>query len=124
FDVTKSILAHATLLLNVLLLPVYGHIKINLIDNLKHIFISVIVMFVIGFYGNILCTVMGSKEYAYNINSMFLIHSPFDGVPFLKYPFISLVALLFYFVVLNICELFVYKKEERWYNRISFRGNK
>ena len=36
YEVTKSILAHATLLFNVLLLCVFGHIKVDLIKNMVH----------------------------------------------------------------------------------------
>ena len=35
YDITKSIVAHATLLFNVLLLPVFGRIKINLWHNMQ-----------------------------------------------------------------------------------------
>ena len=48
FEITKSIVAHATLLFNVLLLPVFGMVKIDFWQNLKHMLVSVIVMYVIG----------------------------------------------------------------------------
>ena len=118
YDVTKGILAHAAMLLNVLTLSVLGFIKIRLEKNLLHILISIIMMFVIGLYCNLLITVIGSEEFAYNVNSMFLIHSPFEAVPFLTYPLISLVAFVLYFITFAICEMFVYKKGSRWYNRL------
>ena len=118
YDVTKGILAHAIMLLNALSVCVLGFVKIKLEKNLLHILISIIMMFVIGLYCNLLITVIGSEEFAYNVNSMFLIHSPFEGVDFLTYPIISLVAFILYFITFAICEMFVYKKGSRWYNRL------
>lgn len=118
FDITKGILSHAFLLLNVCLLPVFGFIKIKLEKNMIHIVESIIMMFVIGLYCNLLIETLVSYEYAYEVNSMFILHSPFEGISFLKYPFIALIALVLYFGLFAICELFVYKKEERWYKRI------
>ena len=99
----KSIAAHATLLFNVLLLPIFGHIKINIKRNLLNIIISIFVMAAIGFYCNLVFYVLVSAEAAYDVNSMFLIHSPFEGLDFLTYPVIALIAVPIYFVVFVIC---------------------
>ena len=68
---------------------------------------------------------MVSKEMAYNVNSMFLLHSPFEGLDFLVYPVISLIALFVYFGIFFVCELFAYKKGERFYDRYkkAFKDN-
>lgn len=99
----KSIAAHATLLFNVLLLPIFGHIKINIKRNLLNIIISIFVMAAIGFYCNLVFYVLVSAEAAYDVNSMFLIHSPFEGLDFLTYPVIALMAVPIYFAVFVIC---------------------
>lgn len=99
----KSIAAHATLLFNVLLLPIFGHIKINIKRNLLNIIISIFVMAAIGFYCNLVFYVLVSAEAAYEVNSMFLIHSPFEGLDFLTYPVIALIAVPIYFAVFVIC---------------------
>ena len=99
----KSIAAHATLLFNVLLLPIFGHIKINVKRNLLNIIISIFVMAAIGFYCNLVFYVLVSAEAAYDVNSMFLIHSPFEGLDFLTYPVIALIAVPIYFAVFVIC---------------------
>ena len=99
----KSIAAHATLLFNVLLLPIFGHIKINIKRNLLNIIISIFVMAAIGFYCNLVFYVLVSAEAAYDVNSMFLIHSPFEGLGFLTYPVIALTAVPIYFAVFVIC---------------------
>ena len=119
YEVTKSIAAHGTLLFNVLLIYVFGYIKVDLIKNMKHIIISVIMMYLIGLYCNKIFEVLVSYEEAYSVNSMFIIHSPFDGVPFLIYPVIALIALVLYFVLFFVWELFIYPKGNRWFNRIK-----
>ena len=119
YEVTKSIVAHATLLFNVVLIYTFGYIKVDLIKNMKHIIISVIMMYLIGLYCNKIFEVLVSYEEAYSVNSMFIIHSPFDGVPFLIYPVISAVALVLYFILFSIWELFIYPKGNRWFNRIK-----
>lgn len=119
YDVTKGIVAHGFMLLNVLLFVVFKRVKIDLLQNIKHIVISILMMLVIGLYCNLLYTVVVSEETAYNVNSMFLIHSPFDGLPFLKYPLISVAAILLYFAVFVIIDLIKYKKGNRWFNRIK-----
>jgi hypothetical protein len=121
YDVTKGIVAHATLLFNVLLIFVFGHIKVDLIKNMTHIIIAVIMMCLIGLYCNIVFEVLVSSEKAYDVNSMFILHSPFPSIPFLIYPVIASCALVLYFGLFSICEIFVYKKENRWFNRIKNR---
>ena len=106
----KSIAAHATLLFNVLLLPIFGHIKIDIKRNLVNIIISIFVMAAIGFYCNLVFYVLVSTEAAYDVNSMFLIHSPFAGLDFLTYPVIALMAIPIYFVVFTICGRIFNKK--------------
>lgn len=117
FEVTKSILAHATLLFNILLIPAFGHIKVSLPKNLLHIGIAVIMMYVIGLYCNTLLEVLASAEKADYINSMFILHSPFPAVSFLTYPVIAGCSLVLYFILFLICELFTYPKGSRWLGR-------
>ena len=124
FDITKGIIAHATLLFNLLLLPIYGRIKIDLKTNLVHIIISIIEMLVIGLYCNLVFCVLVSKDVAYQVNSMFLIHSPFAGLDFLTYPVIALMAIPIYFGIFAICEIFTFKKGERFYNRYFKKINR
>ncbi len=119
YDVTKGIVAHATLLFNVLLLPVFGHIRVDLKRNIIHIVISVLEMLVIGLYCNLVFEVLVSGEKAYDVNSMFLIHSPFDGIEFLTYPVIALLAILLYLGLFALLELFFREKGDRFYNRLA-----
>ena len=115
----KSIGAHGTLLFNVLLIPLFGYIKIDVIRNIKSIIISILSMAVIGGYCNIVFYAIGSESMAYDVNSMFLIHSPFAGVEFLTYPVISLIAIPIYLAEFIICDLIVHKKGERFYNKLK-----
>ena len=81
-------------------------------------------MYVIGVYCNLVFETLVSAKMAYNVNSMFILHSPFDGVEFLTYPIISVIAIVFYLVLFAILELFIYKKGERFYNRIMNKFKK
>ena len=119
YENVKSIAAHATLLFNVLLLPLFGYIKIDVKRNLTNIIISIFVMAAIGGYCNLVFHALASEAVAYDINSMFLIHSPFDGLDFLTYPVICLIAIPIYFGVFVICDLCVHKKGERFYNKVK-----
>lgn len=119
YDIVKSIVAHATLLFNLLLLPIFGRIKIDLFRNMKNIILSVIGMYVIGIYCNLVFRALVSAERAYDVNSMFIIHSPFEGLDFLTYPIIAAIALVLYFILFAVCDLIKNKKGERFYNRLS-----
>ena len=119
YDVTKGIVAHATLLFNVLLIFAFGYIKVDLIKNMIHIIMAVIMMYLIGMYCNKVFEVLVSFEEAYDQNSMFILHSPFEAIPFLIYPVIALTALVLYFGLFSLCEIFTYEKGNRWFNRLK-----
>lgn len=119
FDITKSIVAHGFMLFNVLLLPAFGYVKIDLPKNIMHIFYSIIMMLFVGGYVTLLFTVLSSYETAYQVNSMFLLHSPFDGLDFLTYPVIAIIALFAYFIVFNVMEFIKYGKDNIWFKRIK-----
>ena len=53
YENVKSIAAHATLLFNVLLLPLFGYVKIDVKRNMKNILVSIFVMAAIGGYCNL-----------------------------------------------------------------------
>ena len=117
FDITKGIVAHATLLFNVLLLPLFGLVKLDFARNMKNMIFSVIGMYIIGLYCNLIFEVLVSPEMAYEVNSMFIIHSPFPGLDFLKYPIIAVIALALYFILFTVCDLIKNKKGERWFDK-------
>ena len=115
----KSIAAHATLLFNVLLLPLVGYVKVDVVRNIKNIVISILVMAVIGGYCNLVFAALVSEAAAYDVNSMFLIRAPFEGLNFLTYPVIALIAIPIYFIVFVICDLCAHKKGERFYDKLK-----
>ena len=119
YENVKSIAAHATLLFNVLLLPFFGYVKIDVKRNIVNIVISVFAMAGIGCYCNTVFHALVSAEAAYDVNSMFLLHSPFDGLDFLTYPVIALIAIPVYFAVFVVCDLCVHKKGERFFDRMK-----
>ncbi len=117
FDITKGIVAHATLLFNVLLLPLFGKIKLDFGRNMKSMILSVVGMYAIGLYCNLIFRVLVSDEMAYEVNSMFIIHSPFEGMDFLTYPIIAAVALVLYFIVFTVFDIVKHDKGERWFDK-------
>ena len=80
--------------------------------------LSVIGMYVIGLYCNLVFRVLVSVEKAYDVNSMFIIHSPFEGAGFLTYPIIAVIALFLYFLVFSVCDFIKNKSGERWFNNV------
>ena len=126
FEVTKSIVAHATLLFNLLLIPVFGLLRPSFFRNMKSIVISVLAMYVIGLYCNLVFEAICSPEMAYDQNSMFIIHSPFEGVPFLRYPLIAALGLIVYFIIFTVCDLITTPRGSRWFDRVrdALRKNK
>lgn len=115
FDITKGIVAHATLLFNLMLLPIFGKIRLDFGRNMKNMLLSVIGMFLIGLYCNLVFEVLVSPETAYEVNSMFIIHSPFPGLDFLTYPIIAIIALVLYFILFAICDAVKHKNDENWF---------
>ena len=119
FNITKSILAHVTLLFNILLLPIFGFVKIDMFRNMKNILLSIVEMLLTGLYCNLVFKVLVSEAAAYDVNSMFLLHSPFEGAAFLTYPVIALIAIPIYFGIFTLCELIVREKGDRFYDRLK-----
>ena len=117
FDITKGIVAHATLLFNVLLIPLFGKVKMDFGRNMKNMILAVVGMYAIGLYCNLIFEALVSEAMAYEVNSMFIIHSPFDGLDFLTYPTIAGIALVLYFVTFAICDAKAHKKGERWFDK-------
>jgi len=124
YEITKSIVAHATLLFNLLQLPLFGKVRIDFFRNMKSMVISVVMMYAIGLYCNLVFKVLVSPEEAYDVNSMFIIHSPFEGVEFLKYPIIALTALLLYSILFTVLELIKRERGERWFDRVRVKLNR
>ena len=117
FEVTKSIVAHATLLFNLLLIPVLGLLQPNFLRNMCSMVISVLAMYAIGAYCNLIFEVLVSAQAAYDVNSMFILHSPFEDLPLLRYPLIATVGLVIYAAVFTVCDLIQNPRGQRWFNR-------
>lgn len=113
YENVKSIGAHATLLFNVILIPMFGYVKTDVKRNMRSIIISIVAMALIGGYCNILLAAIGSRELAYDKNSMFMIHSPFEGVKFLTYPVIALVAIPIYLGLFYVCDVCARKRARK-----------
>lgn len=126
FEVTKSIVAHATLLFNVLLIPVLGLLRPDFFRNMRNIVLSVLGMYAIGLYCNLMLRVLSSAEKAYDVNSMFILHSPFEGLPFLRYPVIAAAGLVLYLILFTVCDAVTAPRGSRWPSRLraALRGRR
>ena len=113
YENVKSIAAHATLLFNVLLLPLFGYVKTDVKRNMRSILLSIVGMGVIGCYCNLVFCALSSWEVAYDVNSMFLIHSPFEGLAFLTYPVIALIAIPIYLAVFMLSAAIARKRKKK-----------
>lgn len=118
YENIKSIVTHAILLFNVLLPALFGYIKVNVIRNITNIIVSIVVMALIGGYCTITLWALNSKEFAYYKNSMFLLHSPFEGLDFLTYPIIVLIAIPIYLLLFIACDICVHKKGDRFVDKL------
>ena len=121
YEITKSIVAHATLLFNVLLLVLFGRVRFDFLGNMKSMLLSVIGMYVIGIYCNLVFEALVSYEKAYDVNSMFIMHSPFEGLDFLRYPIIAAMALLLYAILFFTLDTLKQPKGERFIDRARER---
>ena len=80
-------------------------------------------MYGIGLYCNLVFGALASPEVAYDQNSMFILHTPFEGVPFLRYPFIASVGLVFFFILFTVYNILTeydvvtVPRGARWYER-------
>ena len=119
FEVTKSIVAHATLLFNVMLIPVFRHVRPDFTRNMRNMTISVLGMYVIGVYCNLVLSALASPELAYEKNSMFILHSPFEALPFLRYPIIAVAGLVIYFIIFTVCDMVKKPQGERWFDKAA-----
>ena len=118
FEVTKSIVAHAFLLFNLLLIPVFGFLRPDFFRNMRNITISVIAMYVIGLYCNLVFSALAGAEIAYDANAMFILHSPFEALPYLRYPLIAAIGLALYFILFSVYDLITAPRGNRWYDRV------
>ena len=117
FETTKSIVAHATLLFNLLLIPVFGYLRPDFFRNMRNITVSVIAMYVIGLYCNLVFSALAGPQVAYDENAMFILHSPFEQLPYLRYPLIAAIGLLLYFILFWIYDVITAPRGGRWYDR-------
>lgn len=115
YDVTKGIVAHGFMLFNIMIIPFFGRFKLNFISNIIHIAISILMMLIVGLYCNLIFWVLSGESTAQNVNSMFILHSPFDGAKFLTYPFIAGIALVGYFIILCVADIIAHRKDKKYW---------
>ncbi|MBR3863044.1 MAG: hypothetical protein IKM42_05245 [Clostridia bacterium] len=118
YEVVKSILSHATLLFNILLIPVLGYLRPRFWRNVLNIATAIVFMCLIGLYCNLTLEVLVSYEMALDMNSMFLLQSPFAPMPFLRGQIIAPVAFVLYFILFTVIDIIRMPRGARWFDKV------
>lgn len=119
YDIYKSAVAHGFMIFNILLLPLFGYIKLNAFENTLRTLIGTVIMGLVGLYCSAIELVLRGKDLVVSWNAMFLFRSPFDGIPFLKFYIVMPIFIVVLLGVLTIIELFKKEKGKRWFNMID-----
>lgn len=118
YDVTKGMFSHSLMILNCCLFAVFGYVKISTPRNMISILIGIAILWIVGSYNNLTFELLTDYSLA-SINSMFLVCSPFDGIPWLTfYPIVGMMLVL-YFIFFNTFELIAFKKGNRWFEKLK-----
>jgi len=116
WDVMNGLLSHVTMLFGCIYLLVGGYIRIR-VDNMISIVLGLLLLFVDGWL------IIGLYR-AFSLdppNSMYLLEPPLEALPWFNTYLIGLLAIVLFFTFTSIYELIRLPKEERWYNKLSFR---
>lgn len=120
YDVTKGIVAHGTMFFNAVLILAFGYVKIDLPKNIHRFGVAIIMMCLVGLFDSAIIWVFAGEATVYNINCMFLLHSPFEGADFVIFPTIAGIAIVLLFIILVIVEAVMHRnnKQNIWYRHM------
>ena len=113
YGVLKGLLSHSTMLFGCIYLLVGGYIKIR-VKNVVSVFLGLLLLLVDG------GIIIGIHRLA-NLeppNSMYLLNSPFAGLPWINTATIGIASLMLVFTITTIVEQLTLKREERWYMQL------
>jgi len=116
FGIFKGLLSHNTMIYSQVLLIVTKRVKLSALRNFFTSTFGVLLMMAFGLYDRLLDILFEVNPSDYNA-AMFLFSVPFDSMPWATFPVMMAVGLSVIFVVLNVLELIIYKKGNRWFNK-------
>lgn len=119
YDIYKSCVAHAFMILNILLIPALGYFKLDTLKNTLRTTIGVAIMGLDGLLCSLITLVVGGESKMEGYNAMFLFRTPIDGLNIVKFHIVMPIFIVILFGILTLIELFKYKEGERWWNRIK-----
>ena len=119
WDILKGLLSHSIMIFGCGYLLVGKYIKIN-IHNVLSVTIGLIFLLIDGCFIISLYKIFGKNP----PNAMFLLEIPFTNIKWLNTFTIGIIGIILVLIVVTIVETFTIPKEERWYKKIKFRGNK
>lgn len=111
--ILKGMLSHSTMIFGCLYTCVGKFMKIR-VFNVVSVALGLIAFIIDGMFINALYAVCGLDE----VNAMYLLHSPYESMPWLSPILMGAVAVLVLFAGLALYELRL-PKEERWYTRLK-----
>jgi hypothetical protein len=120
YGILKGLLSHSTMLLSALYLFVMKYVKIDFIENFKGIVLGLVFLIVDGLIVNSLFEVFRLPE----VNAMYLLNPPYPDFPYINVFSIGIISIFLSFVILNIMELVMLKKEERFLYKLINKGKK
>lgn len=116
YEILSGMLSHSFMVLGCLYLFVSGFVKIR-VFNVVSCFCGLILFLIDGGIINLIYYLAKLDP----CNSMYMLEVPFDNFPWLTPYLMGIFGLAIIFIVAVIVEQLVYKKEDRWYNKLKVR---
>ncbi len=114
WGVLKGLLSHSTMLFGCLYLLVGGYLKIG-VSNLIQVIFGLLLLIADGALMILLHVIFKLDP----PNSMYLLEIPFASLPWFNVLTIGILAVVVIFIATALYEFIAYKKEDRWYIKLS-----
>ena len=114
YDIFKGLISHTVMIFGTIYLFVFKYAKIEVRRTMKSILFGLLIFTIDGLLVNTLFYIFNLES----VNAMYMLYPPFEGMPYLNFFTIGILAIIVAFIGLNIYEAVVLPKEERWLNKI------
>ena len=114
YDIFKGLISHTVMIFGTIYLYSMNYVKIEVKRTMISIFIGLLIFAFFGVTTNLLYAAFDIPS----VNAMFMLEPPIKELPFFNFFTIGILGVLISFIGLNIYEIFVLPKEERWLTKI------
>ncbi len=114
YDIFKGLISHTVMIFGTLYLFVFKYACLEVSRTMKSILFGLLIFTIDGVVVNTLFHIFDIE----NVNAMYMLYPPFEGMPYLNFFTIGILAIIVAFIGLNIYELVVLPKDRRWLNKI------